>query len=153
MKRASNDGGGRGELFVAAESERLVAAIADAERGNRGEVRVHLEQRCPRGDALERAKRVYAQLGLHQTRDDTAVLLYVALNDRKVAVYAGSGIHGAAEAGFWSIVVDRVAAGFKKGEPVEGLVAALEEIGDLLRTHAAGDDTAGNELSDQVSMA
>jgi uncharacterized membrane protein len=129
----------------------LVAAIRDAERGNRGEVRVHLERRCPGGNALHRARELFHKLGMPATRDDTGVLLYVAVEDRKAAVFAGAGIHGAAREGFWQQVVDAVAQGYRRGEPVGGLVEALGRIGTLLREHAPGEDMAGNELPDEVS--
>ena len=134
------------------EAEALVAAIGEAERGNRGEVRVHLEEQCP-GDALARAREVFAGLQMHKTRDDTGVLLYVATHHRRAAVFAGAGIHGSREAGFWQEVADAVADGFRRGAPTQGLVTALERIGDLLRTHAAGDDDAGDELPNKVTTS
>jgi uncharacterized membrane protein len=142
-----------GELFGKAESARLVQAIAAAERGNRGEVRVHIEARCNERDPVERARQLFGMLGMPGTRDDTGVLLYLAVQNRKTAVFAGSGIHGAATAGFWQEVVDEVAAGFTRGDALGGLEAALEAIGDLLRTHAAGDDRAGDELPNQVTTS
>lgn len=140
------------QVFDATQSARLVQAIAAAEADNRGEVRLHLEARCS-GDPLERARRLFGQLGMQKTRDDTGVLLYVAVDDHKAAVFAGKGIHGAAAPDFWSKVIEGVADGFKKGTPLDGLLEALGAIGDLLREHAAGTDEAGNELPDQVSMS
>jgi uncharacterized membrane protein len=135
------------------DSEKLVRAIADAERGNRGEVRVHLERRCPGNDALSRARALFAELGMPKTRDDTGVLLYVAVDDRRAAVFAGSGIHGAAEAGFWQEVIDGLARHFGRGEAAAGLCGAVERIGELLRVHAPGDDSAGDELPNVVTTS
>ena len=81
------------------DEQRIVRAIADAERGNRAEVRVHVEAKCS-GPALERAARVYRALGLSRTQDDTAVLLYVAVKSRVAAVYSGKGVPDQRE-GFW----------------------------------------------------
>jgi uncharacterized membrane protein len=151
--KASPRPAGSKELFDTAESAQLVDAIGAAERGNRGEVRVHLEARCSQKDPLERAREIFFKLGMERTRDDTGVLLYVAFEDRKAAVFAGSGIHGAAAKGFWQEVVDEIAAGFRDGEPLEGLRAALGSVGVLLREHAAGDDSAGDELPNQVTTS
>ena len=136
----------------ASEEQRLVEAIRRAEQGHRGEVLVHLERRCEGGDALARAARLFDSLGLRRTAADTGVLLYVALEDRKTAVFAGRGVHGAAEPGFWKAVVDTVADGFRRQDAVGGLVAAVERIGGLLLTAAPGEDVAGNELPDRVSQ-
>lgn len=131
-----------------------MGAIRAAEKGNRGEVRVHLERRLPSGaDALGRARALLGQLGMHKTRDGTGVLLYVALQSRKVAVFAGPGVHRAGETGFWKEVVQRVSAEAAKGRLVEGIIAALEEVGRLLRAAAPGEDSAGNELPDAVTTS
>jgi uncharacterized membrane protein len=133
--------------------EILAAAIRAAEEGNRGEVRVHLEQTSPVDNALERAKQVFAGLEMHKTQDDTGVLLYVGVDDRKVAVYAGTGIHGAAKEGYWQEVASAVAKGFKESDSLAGLCDALDQIGDLLREHVPGADEAGDELPNKVTTS
>lgn len=141
----------RRAAFAPEDEARIVAAIRDAERGNRGEVRVHVEPRCPRSDALARARELFFRLGMTATRDGTGVLLYVAARDRLAALYAGPGIHAATEPGFWQDVIDAVADGYRREDGAGGLCRALDEIGELLRKHAPGEDTAGNELPDTVS--
>ncbi len=135
------------------QEQALVAAIKAAEAHNRGEVRVHLERRCKGPGALERAAELFGQLEMGQTQDSTGVLLYVAIEDRKAAVFAGPGIHGAAEEGFWQRVIDQVAEGCGKQDLVGGLTGALAQIGALLRESAPGQDRAGNELPDAVTIA
>ena len=73
-------------MFSELEEQRVVRAIANAERGNRGEVQVRVERRCA-GDALTRAKALYKLAGLEGTEDDTGVLLYIASESRVSAVY------------------------------------------------------------------
>jgi uncharacterized membrane protein len=133
------------------ERLRLVDAITDAERGSAGEVRVHLEARCPNGDALARARQLFGELGLHKTKEGTGVLLYVAELDRKTAVYAGEGIHAAVAATFWEGVAREVAAGFRRGAPLDGITAAIDHIGDTLRLHRPGPDLHADELPNEVS--
>ncbi len=131
----------------------IVDAIRRAERGSRGEVRVHLERRCPLDEPMGRARSLFGELGMGSTREATGVLLYVSLRPRAACVYAGEGVHGAAEPGFWQEVADRVARGFAEGRAAEGLVRAVDAIGALLRRAAPGDDRAGNELEDAVSRS
>ena len=88
------------EMFSELEEQRIVRAIANAERDNRGEVQVRVERRCP-GNPLVRAKALYNLAGLAGTQDDTGVLLYIASQSRVSAVYAGAGVHARAEATFW----------------------------------------------------
>jgi uncharacterized membrane protein len=134
------------------ERQRLVEAIAAAERGNRGELRLHIEERCE-GDALTRARHIFGALKMHETKDDTGVLLYISPTSQKVSIYAGDGVHKAAGETLWSDAVARVAAGFRKDEGVTGIVDALELIGEAMRQCAPGEDTAGNELPDEVTFS
>jgi uncharacterized membrane protein len=140
----------RRDRLSSAEERRLVEAIARAEVGHRGEIQVFLEARYPGEGPLGRAAALFDALGLTRTRDGTGVLLYVATEDRRVAVWAGPGIHGAAAPGFWSGVAAKVAAGFARGDRAGGIVEALGDLRELLLKAAPGEDRAGQELEDRV---
>lgn len=131
----------------------LVRAIADAERGNRGEVRVHIERLCPHPDAMDRAAELFEALGMAETAASTGVLLYVATESRECAVFAGEGIHGARADGFWQKVADAIARGFARRDPIAGFEMALLELGALLREAVPGEDTAGDELPNAVTSS
>lgn len=128
----------------------MVAAIERAEKGHRGEIQVFIEARYPGDGPVARAHALFEELGLGATQDGTGVLLYVAAEDRRVAVWAGPGVHGAAEQGFWKDVVAEVAAGFARGDRAGGFERALERVRVLLERAAPGEDRAGNELANRV---
>jgi uncharacterized membrane protein len=140
-----------GATLTRAERRALQAGIAAAERGHRGEIRVHLESRYPGDGVLGRAEALFHELGLDRTRDGTGVLLYVAELDHKTAVFAGPGVYGARTPGFWNDVASAVARGYADGDRVEGLLRALDMIRDILLEAARGDDAAGNELPNEVT--
>ena len=140
-------------LLSPAQEARVVAAIASAERGHRGEIRVHLECRYPGDGPLTRAAALFEALGMAATQDATGVLLYVAIDDRKAAVWAGAGIYGGADPAFWKTVVDAVAESGRSQDPVSGLCTAVRLIGELLQRAAPGVDMAGNELPDEVTTS
>ncbi len=139
--------------LTSAEEARVIAAIAAAERGHRGEIRVHVERRYPGDGPLARARELFESLGLQQTRDGTGVLLYLALDDRKVAVWAGPGVHAGTDPGAWQAAADAMAAGWRAGRPADGICAAIAQVGERLLVAAPGEDDAGNELPDEVSMS
>ena len=143
----------RRRILSREEEKTVVLAIGGAETGNRGEVRVHLEAHCPEDDPLGSAAALFIELGMDRTAEGTGVLLYVAARDRRAAVYAGPGIHGAAEKGFWQDTVNAVAGGFSAGEPARGIALALDKIGTLLRATVPGEDRSGNELPDEVTQS
>lgn len=135
------------------QEKAVVDAIGRAEEDNLGEVRVHLEKRCKHEEgALARAREKFYELGMCQTEDSTGVLLYVAIKDRVTAVYAGPGIHTCCAETFWQDVTDQIAQGYESGKPAEGLVAAVDKVGDLLREYVPG-EKEDNELPDEVTMS
>jgi uncharacterized membrane protein len=136
----------------AAQRRALCQRIAEAERGHRGEIQVHLEPRYPGDGPRGRAEALFHQLGLDRTRDGTGVLLYVAEQDRRVVVHAGPGVYGARDPKQWAEVCDAVAAGYRDGDRVRGLSRGLEMIREILCEAAPGDDTAGDELPNEVNL-
>ncbi|MBK7579688.1 MAG: TPM domain-containing protein [Myxococcales bacterium] len=141
-------------MFDKVERHELAEAIALAEKGHRGEVRVHLEQRCPKGKSpKDRAAELFESLGMYRTEEDTGVLLYVSFDDGLCALHAGAGVKNAGAPEFWRDVAEQIDRGFTIGEPLAGLCAALEQIGEVLREHAPGEDVAGNELPDVVTSS
>lgn len=133
------------------QEKRLVQAIDKAEEDNQGEVRVHIEKRCPVDDALVRAEQLFFELGMQHTEQGTAALLYISVKSKKAAVYAGPGLYKSRQPGFWDTAIEKVIFGFKENKPVEGITKALEFIGDLLREIVPGESE--NQLPNQVSTS
>ncbi len=133
------------------EEQQIVDAINAAEEKTSGEVRVHIEHHC-KGDALERAARIFHDLGMDETKFQNGVLIYVAAEDHKTAVYAGKGIHKEVEDGFWDDVLQIIIDHFKKNEYEEGIEDAVHKVGkklqELFPYHQKGDlDELSNEIS------
>ena len=91
------------EFFSQEENEKIVQSIRDAEKCTSGEVRVFVESKCKFLDPLDRALEIFADLKMENTEDRNAVLVYVALKDRQLAVYADKGIHEKVGDQFWQI--------------------------------------------------
>ena len=134
------------------DKQRLVNAIALAEQGSRGELRVHVEAECE-GDALMRARFFYQHFDMHRTKEGTGVLLYVSPGSRKTAIFAGPGIHKAAGGNLWADAVRQVADGFRSDDGIGGIESAVLLVGEALRRCVPGDDTAGNELPNEITRS
>ena len=138
-------------FFSQEENDKIVAAIRNAEKCTSGEVRVFIESRCKYIDPLDRAMQLFAQLKMEDTRDRNAVLLYVALKDRQLAVYADSGIHQKVGDQFWEEAVNNILLHFDKENYANGIVQCIAGIGDALKEnfpYDAGSDK--NELPDEI---
>jgi uncharacterized membrane protein len=139
------------QLLPRAEQSRIVEAIQAAERGTSGEIKVHVEARCPGKDATRRAQGLFQKLGLHKTRERNGVLIYVAMSDRVFALHGDEGIHQAVGSPFWAEAAAAMKDAFQRGAFAEGLVAAVQAVGARLaeRFPPRADDK--NELSDEIS--
>lgn len=141
----------RSEFLTKVEEQQIVDAINKAEQQTSGEIRVHIEHNCKR-DPLERAARIFHDLGMDQTKLQNGVLIYIASEDHKAAVYAGQGIHSQVEEGFWNDVLHLLIEHFKKDAYEEGIEKAVYKVGNKLTElypyHLKGDlDELSNEIS------
>ncbi len=90
---------------------------------------------------------------MHMTVERHGVLLYLAIEDRKLAVVGDVGIHGRVGDRHWYRVRDRMIERLRAGAPREALVGAIEEIGRELATHYPRRPGDTNELGDEVSVS
>ena len=136
----------------------IVHAIVAAEAETSGEIRVHLDRRVPRrrgnkrGDAYRRAHEVFRHLGMHRTVHRHGVLIYLALEDRKLAIVGDEGIHGRVGDPYWARLRDLMVERLKAGAPRDAILAAIQNVGRALQEHFPRQPGDSNELSDQVSV-
>ena len=141
----------RVEDFLTAEDEQeIVQAILEAERNTSGEIRVHIEAHT-RLDHIDRAKEVFHYLKMDNTKDENGVLIYVAVNDRKFAIYGDRGIDKVVPDGFWDSTRDAIQAQFKKNNYKQGIIDGILKAGNELEAHFPWEHGDINELSDEVS--
>lgn len=137
--------------FLTEEQEKhIIAAIAEAERRTSGEIRVHIEHHCNQ-DPLDRASGIFHELGMDETRLQNGVLIYIATEDHKAAVYAGKGIYKQVKDGFWSDVLNILLTHFKKQEYETGIIKAVKEVGLKLEELFPWQKGDINELSNEIS--
>lgn len=141
----------RSEFLTKDEEQQIIDAIKKAEQQTSGEIRIHIEHHCDR-EPLERAARIFHELGMDQTELQNGVLIYVASEDHKAAVYAGKGIHKQVENEFWQDVLQLLIKDFKQDAYEQGIEKAIYKVGDKLAElfpyHQKGDL---NELSNEIS--
>jgi uncharacterized membrane protein len=135
-----------------ADLDAVAAAVAEAERGTSGEIRVHLDARCE-GDPLARAVELFERLGMTRTARRNGVLIYVAIEDRKLAVLGDAGLHERVGAEYWDRLKRELVAGLREGRSRDGLVAAVRDAGETLARHFPRAPDDGNELNDAVSLS
>ncbi len=139
------------KFFSKDEQKKVVEAIKQAEKETSGEIRVHLESKC-KGDALERAVKMFGKLKMHKTELRNGVIIYLAVQDRKFAIFGDKGINEVVPENFWEDVKEVMKAYFIKSEFVEGLTRGIAMIGEKLKEFFPYQQDDVNELSDEISM-
>lgn len=132
----------------------LERAVAASEASHRGELRFAVEAALPLGAALRgqsarsRAIDLFSQLRVWDTADNSGVLIYLQLVDRRVEIVADRGIDAKVGQAFWNAVCRRMEQAFRAGDFEGGALAALGEItAELVRHFPASGDNP-NELPD-----
>ncbi len=139
------------DFFSKEEKEQIVHAIKEAEMQTCGEVRVFVESRCKFIDPVDRAIEIFNSLKMENTELRDAVLIYVALKDRQLAIYGDSGIHEKTGDEYWKEAVNKMLYHFNKDNYIEGITHVIKEIGETLAEHFPyNKDTNKNELPDEI---
>lgn len=138
-------------FLAEADLDAVAVAVATAEAATSAEIRVHLDARCP-GEALARAALVFERLGMHRTAAQHGVLIYVSIEDHKLAILGDRGIHERVGQAYWDGLVESVLAHFRAQRFRDGFVHAVGEVGAVLRQHFPRRPDDVNELPDRVSV-
>ncbi len=139
------------KFFSPEENERIVEAIKQAERITSGEVRVFIENRCRFVNPLDRASEIFYGLKMEQTELRNGVLIYVALKDKQLAMFADEGIYQKSGKEFWNEEVRIILSHFNKENYADGLVRVIGDAGAILAIHFPVDlDKDKNELPDDI---
>ncbi len=138
-------------VFSTADSERIVAAIREAEKATSGEVRVFIEKKNPLVSTLERAAEIFYDLKMQETDHRNGVLLYLATDHHEVALFGDEGIHQALGSAWWEKEVQEMLQYFKKEDLPTGIIRCIEHVGRALQEKFPYEaSTDRNELPDEI---
>jgi uncharacterized membrane protein len=140
------------EAFLSKDQEEAIAAaISAAERQTSGEIKVHLDLKCS-GDPLERTRTLFTEMNMQKTQFRNGVLIYVATDDHKLAIFGDEGIHSCVGDAFWQQEIDLMVSHFKKGEYQEGITQVIAQIGEKLHENFPFEQKGDtNELDNEVT--
>lgn len=141
--------------FPLATMHVLRDAIAAGERGHAGELCLAIEARYSPWDLLRglqvrsRAEQVFSLLRVWDTQDNSGVLVYLQLAERRVEIVADRGIAARVDPGLWQALCAELAGDMHAMPPDAAVRRCLDRINELLRGHfpASGDNP--RELPDE----
>ena len=138
--------------FLSSDDElAIIQAIQEAEKKTSGEVRVHIEKKCPKKDPIKRAISLFQKLGMHKTDLRNGVIVYVATEDHLLAIWGDEGIHAKVGREFWESTLITLQEDFKTNQIKNGLTKALLDIGEKLQQHFPYQKDDKNELDYSIN--
>jgi uncharacterized membrane protein len=142
----------RKQLLRKIDADRVKTAIESAERRTSGEVVISVAPLFW-GSVEKAAQKAFIRLGVTRTTEHNGVMIFVVPSRRRFTVLGDSGIHARVGTEFWKSVAAQLSAHFRSGDFTEGLVRAIEVIGEQLAVHFPYDGaTDVNQLSDNVDF-
>ena len=137
------------EFIDKLDDNKVMAAIAEAERKSSGEIRVFVSNEKP-PDALAAAEVQFLKLGMNKTRERNGVLVFFAPTIQQFAVVGDKAIHEKCGSDFWQQIASEITTHLKAGEFTEAVVDAVTHIGDVLIKHFPRSPDDRNELPNQI---
>ena len=101
---------------------------------------------------MKQAIATFEKLGMHKTELRNAVLFYVAMDDKKLAILGDKGINEAVPENFWDNIKTNMVAHFKASNFTEGLVEGILKAGEQLKVAFPYQSNDSNELSNEISF-
>ncbi|MGE5615564.1 MAG: TPM domain-containing protein [Bacillota bacterium] len=129
--------------------------IGAQEKRHRGELRFVVELELSTAhlwhevSSRDRAREVFAQTGVWNTEENTGVLVYLLLAERRVEIVADRGISAKVSDDEWRSICAMMESRFGEGRHEEGAIAGIRAISDLLATHFPARLDNPNELPDR----
>jgi putative membrane protein len=94
------------------------------------------------------AMHVFFEKGLHRTRDENGILIFISLLERKVWILGDRGINAVIPPERWIALASALSSGIRQGQLTEALTGVITEIGEVLRQHFPSRLDDVNELPD-----
>jgi uncharacterized membrane protein len=138
------------KFFTKTEEKHILSAIKEAELASSGEVRVFVESHC-KGNIEARTIDIFKQLKMHKTRERNAVLIYVAIKDRRFTIFGDEGIHQKMGFQFWNAEAAILKSFFVDNKIIDGLSTTIISIGQILKEHFPYSTEDKNELPDTIA--
>jgi uncharacterized membrane protein len=138
--------------FFTPEGRKLIEeAIAGSEMETSAEIRVHIESAF-KGQILDRAAKVFADLNMHKTRLRNGVLIFFSIENKQFAILGDAGINQLVPGNFWNEIKNAMEDHFRNSDFAVGLAAGVKMAGEQLKKHFPRQQDDVNELSNEVSF-
>ena len=99
-----------------------------------------------------RAFRLFAESGVHNTKNHSGILIFISLLEKQVRILADSGINEKISQDMWNLIADDLTAGISEKNYEAAIIGAIQKCGDLLAQHFPAQKTDGDELPNNLIL-
>ena len=130
------------------QQQDIIQAIVEAEKKTSGEIRVMISPKSI-PSIVSFAERQFVKSKMDRTKERNAVLIVIAPRSQNFAVVGDQGIHDKIGNSCWEKITDLLSHYFKDEAFHQGLLAAINKVGEQLAQHFPRKPSDQNELSDR----
>jgi uncharacterized membrane protein len=144
------------KLFTKEDLAAIAAAISEAEKITAGEIRVSIRQkrrwRERKLSIEEMARLEFHNLGMTKTKDQTGILIFLLMDERKFFILADEGIHNKVEEATWTKIAEEMSSHFLKKNFHQGVIHGVQAVGRVLSRFFPRKANDTNELPNDVHV-
>jgi len=97
-----------------------------------------------------RAVTVFKAAAERRTADRTGILIYLSMGERRAEIVADEAILKVTDEHVWGGAMEALLAEVRAGRPGDGIVAAIERVGEVLAEHFPKTGADTNEIPDKL---
>ena len=135
---------------------RIEQAVKASERSHSGEIRFAVEGPLHlahlRISTRERARQVFGQLSVWDTAENSGVLVYVQLVDRRIEIVADRGIAARVPQAEWDAICRAMERWFRQDHFEQGALEAIQAVSAILGRHFPPCGANPDELPDKPAV-
>jgi putative membrane protein len=111
-----------------------------------------IPQRLAHWHASNMARRQFLEQGLHHTKGETGVLIFVSEAERYVEILADRGVSAHVDDARWQSIVERFVENVRRKRVLTGFVGAITECGEILAEAVPKTPDNPNELPNRLVL-
>ncbi len=143
------------DFLTNGEMAEITAAVGKAESTTAGEIRVVVAEDSKRFKGFEdpvftNAINVFYKYGLNKTKDQTGVLIFLSIEERKIHILADEGIEKKTNQSVWNEMIVYMTENIRSGSAGAGICAVVKKVGELLTQYFPIQGGDLNELPNEV---
>ncbi|TGM95931.1 TPM domain-containing protein [Leptospira dzoumogneensis] len=143
------------KYFSRKDLREITSAVADSEKTHRGELKVAVETKIPifqifsGKTASARALDMFSFLKVWDTEENTGILIYILLSEKKIVTLADRGIYKKIGQEKLNLISSKIGEGFKSGASKDAILAGIKDLTEELSKHFPAGKKNPNEISNE----